>query len=239
MSDLRDGYEFDSSCSAIPKRGIISASLRQGWESIKRDPVMLIGLTLLITICWGWLGFVVPDFFSRGINLMTIGDTDIDTSYNFGPLKLCALLIIHVLRAGLLYTFLRVIRREAIPFNCVFSGFPKIIHIMIADIIVGIAIFCGFIFLILPAIFFAISFAFRSLLIIDRDADCISALHGSWQMMKGYRIDFLLLCLCIFALNILGTMALGIGLFLTLPLGYGAIAAFYERVLRENPPRVV
>jgi len=236
MPDQNYGPDFAYIPRSPSDRGIVSGSLHESWEAIKRDPVMLIGLTLLVSACWGLFFFIAPNILGHNFDLFT-GEHSYRTNNDFGPLKFLAILIINVFRAGLAFTFLRAIRREAAPFDSIFSGFPRIIHLVIADVLVGICVFCGFIFLIIPAIFFAISFAMRSLLIIDRDADCITALQGSWQMMRGYRLDLFLLSAALFALNIVGLLALGLGLIITLPLSYGAIASFYNRVLQENPPK--
>lgn len=217
-------------------QGIITGSLREGWEAIKRDPIIMIGLSLLISAIFAIFTGALPNLIKSHFDLLEIGGTAIRGDVDFGLWRAISWMIFSILRIGMLYTALRVIRKEPVPFTSIFSGFPRIIHILIADILVGIVVFWGVILLIIPGIFLAISFSMRGLLIMEMDVDCIRALRGSWQMMKGYRIDYFLLWVVLIGINIAGLIPFGMGLIITVPLSYGAVAAFFSYVYKVNPP---
>jgi uncharacterized membrane protein len=236
MPEQFDGSQNRETPYYPPTQGIITGSLREGWDAIKRDPILLIGLSLLLTALFSIFTGALPNILKYRYDLFEIGNTMVRGESGFGFLRALSWLVFSVLRVGMLYTALRVVRREPVPFNSIFSGFPRIIHIVIADILVSIAVFWGLILLIIPGIFFAVSFSMRGLLIMERDDDCITALKGSWQMMKGYRIDYFLLWVILLGINFVGLIPLGLGLIITVPLSYAAIAAFFNLVYKENPP---
>lgn len=86
-----------------------------------------------------------------------------------------------------------------------------------AALLAGLAIFLGFILLIVPGIILSILFMFVGYLAIERRLGPIAALKESTRLTKGSRWKLFQLALLALLLNILGFLALIIGLFVTIP----------------------
>jgi uncharacterized membrane protein len=214
--------------------GVISGSLREGWAAFKREPLVLIGLYLLkvaFTLLALWI--IKGGIFSDILYWNQAGPF-----YKLHEMVVISLVSIvdNLFTVGLLYAALRIVRREPAPFMTLFSAFRKFVPLVVVQVIVHALVGFGVIFFIIPGIFIALAFAQWPFLIMDRNADIIGSLEGSWRMMSGYKAEFLLLWLVLIAINILGVIPLGVGLIFTVPLTYAVQAAFYDRALRENPP---
>jgi uncharacterized membrane protein len=215
--------------------GLISGALHDGWAAFKRDPLLLMGLnlTMLVLVI---LAFWV---FSGGV----IGSLIYNHHGGWHDLRNLFLvsivgLVQNLLTAGMLYVSLCNLRRESVPFATLFAGFRKFVPLTVVHVVVDALISVGIFLLLIPGIFVALAFGQWPFLIMDRNLGILDSLEGSWKMMKGYKGEFLLLWLVLIAINIVGLIPLGIGLLFTVPLTYSIQAAFYDRVLKLNPPAV-
>jgi uncharacterized membrane protein len=89
------------------------------------------------------------------------------------------------------------------------------------------------ILLIIPAIIWGIKFRFFSYFIIDKGAGPIEALKRSSSITMGAKWDLFLFGLLLIGINILGFLALVIGLFATIPTSMVAIAFVYRKLLTQ------
>lgn len=96
-------------------------------------------------------------------------------------------------------------------------------------LIVGV----GFVLLIIPGIILALTFGLGKYLVIDRGLGPVEALKESRRITKGSRLKLFLLMLVIILLNIVGTIAFLVGLFVTVPVSLLALVHAY-RVLEKN-----
>ena len=62
--------------------------------------------------------------------------------------------------------------------------------------------------------------------------DAVSAMKASWEMMKGYKADYLVFSLLSILFFILGLLALFVGIFYVLPIIYAASALFYLKITK-------
>jgi len=97
----------------------------------------------------------------------------------------------------------------------------------------GLAIFAGFILLIVPGIIAAILLMFVGYIVIEERLTPIAAMKKSIALTKGNRWKLFQLGLVIFGINILGFMALLVGLFVTIPVSFLTMAHVY-RTLSKN-----
>jgi uncharacterized membrane protein len=88
--------------------------------------------------------------------------------------------------------------------------------------------------LILPGVIVALGLSQAGYLIFDRGMGGLDALKSSWKLMIGYRQRLFLLTLALLGINLLGLLALCIGLLVTAPLTTVILAVFYERVRQWN-----
>lgn len=102
-----------------------------------------------------------------------------------------------------------------------------------AYILVTLTVAAGFILLIVPGVIASLGLAFAPYLTIDRGMGPIDAYKGSWHITKGHKWQLFLLVLALIGLNILGALALLVGLLVTLPITLIATAHAY-RVLESR-----
>lgn len=97
-----------------------------------------------------------------------------------------------------------------------------------ATILVSLAVVLGFVAFIIPGIILAIALSFVGFLVIEKNLSPVAALKESMRITKGQRWKILLLGLACFALNILGFLALVVGIFVTAPVTYLAMTHAYR-----------
>jgi hypothetical protein len=97
-----------------------------------------------------------------------------------------------------------------------------------AHILTVIAIALGFIALIVPGVILAMGLMFVPYLVIDRGLGPIEAMKESWRVTKGHKWQLFFLFLALIGLNILGAIALIIGLLVTVPISMLAAAHAYR-----------
>jgi len=105
------------------------------------------------------------------------------------------------------------------------------------QIVVALAVLVGFILLIIPGIIAALAFYFVQYLIVERKLWPFEAMKESARITKGHRWQLFLLFLAVIGINILGALALLIGLLITVPVSMLALARAY-RVLEHKASEI-
>lgn len=103
-----------------------------------------------------------------------------------------------------------------------------------ASVLSAILIVLGLILLIVPGIFLAILLMFVGYLVIERGLAPVAALKHSAALTKGNRWQLLGLGAAIIGINILGLLALLVGLFVTVPVSFLAVTHAYRVLSREG-----
>jgi uncharacterized membrane protein len=111
-----------------------------------------------------------------------------------------------------------------------FSTFHLILRYLIASIAVGIIVVIGLILFVIPGIYWGIRFYMFGWVIVDKDVGPFEAMRLSWEMTRGSCWNLFLFSLLLGGINILGMLALFIGLLITVPLSVIAIGYVYRRL---------
>jgi uncharacterized membrane protein len=167
----------------------------------------------------------------------------------FGDESLLGFIVSSLVGLVLTSVFLRISRGEKIDFNNIFVGFSgnKFFHYLLANIVVGLFVIAGIILLVLPGVIVAMATCFASYIIIDMDKNVPfvgrsfwTAIKKSYEMTKGMKWKLFGFFLVLFGLNILGAVALIVGLMVTIPVSMIALAAIYNKLkARVVEPTVV
>jgi hypothetical protein len=134
-----------------------------------------------------------------------------------------------LIAGGLYYYFLRRIRGLPTTVGDAFAGFTKApLALIVAGIVVFTFTTLGLICLILPGIYLMIAYLFTYVLAVDKGLGFWEAMETSRKTItrQWWRIFGLVLLGIPFTL--LGVAALGIGIFVTMPLITGALVYAYE-----------
>jgi uncharacterized membrane protein len=139
--------------------------------------------------------------------------------------------------AGIMSFALKVAKGVPYTFADLFGGAPIFVSVLVANLISGLAISIGLVFLIVPGVILMIGLSMTLPLIVDRGLGPIDALTESWRLTDGNRGNIFIFGLIAFGLAVAGACACGIGIFLVIPLLY--IAHMYIYLKLTNQPVAV
>ena len=112
-----------------------------------------------------------------------------------------------------------------------FKSFDRFVPLLILNLLLSLVIFLGFLLLVIPGIFFSVSYLFAHFFVWFYHLDPTEAVRLSRKMVSGNFSQILWLWLILAGINILGTMAFGIGLLITIPFSYCVIYAAFDDII--------
>jgi len=98
-------------------------------------------------------------------------------------------------------------------------------------VLYSLIVVAGLILLIVPGIMWGLKFCLWGYLVIDRELGPIKALEKSSNITNGAKWELFLFGLLLLGINLLGAVALLIGLFVTIPTSFVATAYVYRKLL--------
>lgn len=88
---------------------------------------------------------------------------------------------------------------------------------LLTCVLFGLATAGGLLLLVVPGVLWGLSFCLAPILAADQALDPLTALHESRRLTQGHRGELALLFLASLGINLLGALALGVGLLVTVP----------------------
>jgi predicted Zn finger-like uncharacterized protein len=192
-------------------------AMRFGWETVKSNLGFFIGIQLL-----AFFIILIPSVISE---FMKEDAPIISALFNLASSVLQIVLTMGFMAIALMFCDDKKPRITDL-FSC-FSLF-LILKYFFASILYGLSMAVGFILLIIPGIIVAIRLGFFPYLIVDTGSGPIVSLKASWRATTGFTLDLFLLGLLLMGINILGFLALLIGLFISIPVSIVASAYVYR-----------
>jgi hypothetical protein len=184
----------------------IMSCYARSWALLKGDFWPMIGVSFLVLICFGILGGAERQ------GLYFIG-----------------VIFNQILAGGLYFYFLLKLRGKPATVGDAFAGFTKaFLTLIVVGILFSVFVTLGVFCLILPGIYLAVAYTFASILAVDKGLGFWESMETSRQVItrNWWRVfGLLLLAIVILAF---GVLALGVGVFVAVPLVVGAIAYAYE-----------
>ncbi|MBI4658973.1 MAG: DUF4339 domain-containing protein [Verrucomicrobia bacterium] len=143
-----------------------------------------------------------------------------------------------VLWAGLDWVFLKLARGQPADMADAFAGFQiNFVQLMLASIVTTVLILVGIFLCVLPGIYLMVAWlGFGPLLIIDKQLEFWPALELSRKVVHRNWWTIFALFILTTVIAIAGFMAVGIGIFVTLPLATGAVVYAYEDLFGVGRP---
>ena len=118
-----------------------------------------------------------------------------------------------------------------IEFADFFKGFEQALGLIKLSLLIFLVVFLGLLLLILPGIYFAVSYVFSHLFMWFYDKDPYEATRLSRKTVSGNFGQVLLLFLILAGINLLGVMALGVGILLTMPFSFCVVYAAFDDII--------
>jgi uncharacterized membrane protein len=135
---------------------------------------------------------------------------------------------------GFAVFFLNLIRREDTSYERLFDGYKDFERIFLAELLVGLAVFCGVLLLIVPGLILFTMFSMTEFVLKDNPGmSATDAMSESARLTKGHRMDILMLTLSFIGWAILSIMTLGIGCLFLAPYYLSTMAHYYEDLKLE------
>lgn len=104
----------------------------------------------------------------------------------------------------------------------------KVVNLFFGSLLFSIITGIGFLLCIVPGIILYTRLIFFVLFIIEKDCNAIEALSESWKSTKTQTMNLILLGLVFMLISFLGSLACGIGTFVTTPMIYIGFALTYR-----------
>lgn len=197
----------------------IGEAVRFGWEKFKSH---FFFLWTVLAIAWA-----VSAFFG-------LLDKSVDSGLADLVIMLVSIFAGFVLQLGLIRAYLDLVDQDAEDkLEVLFSQYRLFWHYFFASILYGLIVAFGLILLIVPGIYFALKYQFFSYLIVDKNLGVFDALKQSGEMTKDMKWKLLGFAFALFGLNLLGLLALGIGLLVTVPVSIVAYVSVYRALSRR------
>ena len=205
------------------KQFSIQEAISFGWNTFKKYPWLLLGITLTVT--------VLPSLLQYALQLPFKSD-DPD---NYNPLMMVGTLVSSFvsiyLTIGVIKIYLQLIDNKKIQYQDLFNvQADEYIHYLLASIVYGLIVVLGIIALIIPGIYFGLKYQYYSYLIIDKHLSVMDSVKESGNITKGHITQLFLFSLVIILLSFLGLLALLVGIFVVSPIVGIAQASVYRKL---------
>jgi len=194
--------------SAPPVDFDIVSCYARSWDLLKANFWPMVGVNFLILILFAIIG--APQFF--GIFFV---------SPLFGG----------IIAGGLYYYVLLKVRGQPASVGDAFAGFRSgsvFLNLLVAGLLIAIFTTLGLLLIILPGIYLMIAYLFTSLLCVDRKLGFWDAMECSRKAVTAKWWHILGVVLLGIPFILLGILALGVGIFVAMPLVTGAFVYAYE-----------
>lgn len=192
---------------ADPPGGLdIMSCYGRSWKLLKANFWLLVGASFLITAIHSGLSYLL------GQSLYYFSST-----------------LAAVLGAGLFYAFLLRVRGRPATLKDAFAGFTRGFPTLVGiGLLFSIFVSVGLFLLIVPGVYLFVAYVFAPLLAVDRRLGYWDAMETSRRVVtrNWWRVAGLILL--ILPTVALGALALGVGLFVAIPLATGAVVYAYE-----------
>lgn len=183
----------------------ISEYLSKGFEIFKKYPLGFIGFFLLI----GLVGSI---------------------SQIHQILGLVTLILSPAMTIGWFVVAKKIDDDEPFEFGDFFSGFKKVWPLTAAYLLISLLVIVGFVLLVIPGIYLAVAFSLALFPIYFSNLDITESLKITRKVITKRWFSFFLFLIVLILVNVLGLIALGIGILVSAPVTYLALYAAYKDI---------
>jgi hypothetical protein len=197
------------------------AALQSGWDGTKKH----LGLVLLL--CAGSIALLVVE---QGLCW-----TGRHLGFFGFPLFGIGIVLAIVLKLVWVRAVLRLHDGRPVDLGELFADGGRLLNFAGAFLLLWILTMLGFLFFFVPGVIVLLYYGMTPFVVLDERLGPVEALRRSADLTQGARYDLFVLALAALGVNLLGFLALGIGLFVTIPMTWLAYAACYRRLQEQTP----
>lgn len=201
-----------------------SAAIKFGFNTTKKNLKFFIPLALII---------IIIDFLpSYLINQIEGGNRSLIFLINFLGAVLTTIVSI-----GFLKISLKFIDNQQANLTDLFSSWNSyllVIKYWVGSVVFGLIVLLGILLLVVPGIIWAIKLQYYSFLIVEKKMGPIEALRESWQVTRGVKWNLFLFGILLGLINVLGFLALIVGLLVSIPTTMLAQAYVFRKLVSKS-----
>ena len=191
------------------KRFSIDEAVKFGWETVKANLGLMVGLTIVV---WAVSGA------GQALRFLPV----------LGSIG--SWLLATIMSMGIIRIVLKFADGGKGDFNDLFAGFEVFLDYLGASVLYGLIVLGGLCLLIVPGVIWAIKYGFYGYFIVDRKLGAVEAIKASSSLTRGAKGDLFVLGLALLGINLLGALCLGIGMLVTPPLTTLAMGFVFRRL---------
>lgn len=204
-------------------------AVRFGWQIFKQN----LGFFIILSIVVGLIS-VVPHVISSLLEKESRSLPFIPLDFIVSIVSTIGAVLGTIVSLGLIKISLNFCDNLKSKIADIFSQYRLFFKYLLASILYYLAVLVGSILLITPGIYLAIRLKFYDYFIVDRRSGIIESLKKSWLITQGSVWNLFLFRLLLGLINLLGLLALMVGLFATLPITMVATAFVYRKLLTQS-----
>lgn len=189
--------------------------IKSAWELVKKN-ARLVALLMVAFIGYQIVQGIVQGLFGQSILAALV--------------SLAFTVVTLFLEIGFIKIVLKLIDGHKAEITELWAYPQYLLRMIGASILYTVIVVAGFILLIIPGIYLALRLQFYSYYIVDKNVPAIDSLRMSWKATEGNVINIFLFALLLIALNILGAIALLVGLLITIPVSFIAVSLLYRKL---------
>ena len=202
----------------------IRSCVRRGWRLLKGEFWPLIGITALMLALFSF----ASSFTGISVQHGPAGHNSFEIT------SVVAMLVWGPLMGGLMFYFLKKIRREPATVETAFCGFGhRFLHLFLAGFVTSLLTWLGFLCLLLPGVYLLAAWMFTLPLVIDKRLDFWSAMELSRKVVTKHWFKFFGFGIVLMLLEFVGMLAFVVGVFLMSPLVLAALMYAYEDIFGQ------
>lgn len=142
-----------------------------------------------------------------------------------------ALLLGGPLTASYFHMAHQVSHNRRIELSDYFKGFEKFGQLLKLNLLIFVVVLLGLLMLVVPGIYFAVSYTFAHFFVWFFDMDPKEAIRLSRKTVSGNFAQIFLLYLVIAGINLLGILAFGVGILITMPFSFCVAYAAFDDIV--------
>ena len=135
---------------------------------------------------------------------------------------------------GLMQIVLSFVDNRKTDISELFTGARFLVNYFLSSLLYALVVAVGFVLLVAPGVILMVRLQFYQYLVVDKNFGPVRALKQSWEMTKGAFWTLVLFWLSIVGINVLGIVALGIGLLWSVPTSVLAAGWVYRRLAQRS-----
>jgi len=191
-----------------------------GWETMKSNFWFLVGVLIMGSLI-PFVPYILAEAVKKNIRALYI------------IFKIIEIALELIISLGMIKIALKLCDKQKPAIKDLFSCVNLFPEYLISSVIYALIILGGLVLLIVPGIIGGIKFQFIGYFIVEKGAGPIEALKRSAAITRGAKWDLFLFALLLMLINLVGLLALIIGLFATIPVTMMANAFVYRKLLSQ------